>query len=366
MPSRNPESNLAGLDYRRLASDLGTPVAPIIDVHSHINGQHAPIPYRDARQAFGVSFTYSMTAIDSVAPVRAALGDSVRFIAMPRFYAPDRLHAFTQGFIDDLALWHAEGCRMCKFWTAPRAREIARSLGDPAMMDLESPWRRRQMDRAAELGMMFMAHIADPDTWFATKYADAAFYGTKASHYEPVERLAEIYTVPWILAHMGGWPEDLSFLSGLLDRHANIHLDTSATKWMVRELGKHPRDELLRFITRYKNRLLFGSDIVTLDDHLSDAKTSTFAGGEKGRQASSYDEAFDLYASRYYALRTLWETDHNGPAPFADGDLKMVDPEHYTERSAATLIGQRLPPDLLRALYHDNAAKLVHKWFETH
>ncbi|MHC4590503.1 MAG: hypothetical protein ACYTAQ_14535 [Planctomycetota bacterium] len=40
--------------------------------------------------------------------------------------------------------------------------------------------------------------------------------------------------------------------------------------------------------------------------------------------ASSPQEAFDLYASRYWALRTLFETDHVGPSPIADPDLALV------------------------------------------
>src|SRR5690606_2759016 len=125
----------------------------------------------------------------------------------------------------------------------------------------DSPWRRRQMDLAASLGMAFMAHIADPDTWFATKYADASLYGTKRAQYDALERLAEEYPTPWLLAHMGGSPEDLSFLDGLLTRHPNLYLDTSATKWMVRELSKHETSDLAAFFERHAGRVLFGSDI---------------------------------------------------------------------------------------------------------
>jgi hypothetical protein len=365
VPTINPESNLRGLDYRAEAAGLGPPATPIIDVHTHINGHRAPLVYKQVREAFGVTMTYSMSNLDYVDSVRAALGDTVRFIAMPRFTAPDRIHAFTQGFLDDLKVWHGLGCRMCKWWTAPRGIELGAAVGDPNLLTFKNPWRRRQMDRATELGMMFMAHIADPDTWFATKYKDASVYGTKASHYEPVERLLDEYTQPWVLAHMGGWPEDLVFLAGLLDRHPNLHLDTSATKWIVRELSKHPLGEVRRFVERFKARLLFGSDIVTLDDHLGSEKLSTFAGGEKARQASSEQEAFDLYAGRYLALRTLWETNYDGDGFFADGDLNMVDPARHEKNTPARLVGQSLPPELLTALYHDNAARVVGGWWDS-
>ena len=36
----------------------------------------------------------------------------------------------------------------------------------------------------------------------------------------------------------------------LLEAHPNLHLDTSATKWMVRELGRHSRDEIVSFLEK--------------------------------------------------------------------------------------------------------------------
>ncbi len=32
------------------------------------------------------------------------------------------------------------------------------------------------------------------------------------------------FTNLWIAAHMGGWPEDLGFLDGLVARHPNPHI----------------------------------------------------------------------------------------------------------------------------------------------
>ena len=71
------------------------------------------------------------------------------------------------------------------------------------------------MELAAELGMIFMVHVSDPDTWFATKYRDPSLYGTKQSQYEPLEPLLERFPRPWIAAHMAGSPEDLGFLAKL-------------------------------------------------------------------------------------------------------------------------------------------------------
>ena len=121
-----------------------------------------------------------------------------------------------------------------------------------------------QMELGASLGMLFMAHIADPDTWFTTKYTDAARYGTKAQQYRPLERLGAEFTQPWIIAHMGGWPENLAFLDGLLTRRPNFYLDTSATEVDRARTLRAPAPNCSRSLEKWR-RLLFGSDIVTMD-----------------------------------------------------------------------------------------------------
>ena len=366
--ARTPtQNNLHGLDYRAEAARLGAPPVPIIDSHSHINGARASRVYLEARRLYGVTVTYTQTRIDQADIVRDALGDSVRFVAVPRWQDKDLGRAHTEGYLEDLAIWRETyGARMAKFWTAPRIREIARDhLGDINALNLDSPWRQRQMQRATDLGMMIMTHIADPDTWFATKYADASTYMAKKDHYIAVERLADRFTQPWLVAHMGGWPENLPFLDGLLSRHPNLHLDTSATKWMVRELSRHPREELLAFLEKHRGRVFFGSDIVTTDDHLRQ-KNETEMKAPVARYlalASSEDEAFDLYASRYWALRTMFETAYDGESPISDGDLAMVDPGRHTPMSAPRLRGFSLPMDLLRVLYRDGCAAVFEAWW---
>ncbi|PKL33539.1 MAG: hypothetical protein CVV40_00600, partial [Planctomycetes bacterium HGW-Planctomycetes-2] len=357
-PSPAPTAeNLLGLDYRALAALFQRFRRPIIDAHTHINGAHAARVYAEARAIFGVSLTYSMTQLRQVDAVRAALGDSVRFIAVPDFMNPDRAHAHTQGYLDALTQWAALGARSCKFWVAPRGRDFAKQAGDPDLLSLTNPWRRRQMDHAAALGMSFMCHVADPDTWFQTKYADASIYGTKAQQYEPLEVLLRDYrSIPWLLAHMGGWPEDLDFLEGLLDRNPNVLLDTSATKWMVRELSKHPRPRFLGFLSRWRGRILFGSDIVTSDAHLG---LEHSGGPPPMHEVRTPEGAFDLYASRYWALRTLLETDYDGPSPIADPDLMLVEPDRHHALSAPTLRGHSLPRDLLEDIYFANAERVL-------
>ena len=341
--------NTLALDYRAEAELLGSPPGPIVDVHTHLNGPRSAEIWADAAARFGVVQTYSQTVLEMAPGVRDTLGELVRFIAVPDFMAEDKRHAFTQGFLDRIRMWHGDfGARMLKFWHAPRLRDL---IGDERAyreIDLDGPWKSRAAELAADLGMMVMVHIADPDTWFATKYADASRYGTKAQQYEPFERLLDRFPqIQFLGAHMGGSPENLEFLSGLLERHPNLSLDTSACKWQVRELSKHPWENLLAFLRRWQGRILFGSDIVAREEHLAPAKTTAYAAD----LASSPEEAFELYASRYWALRTLLETEYEGPSPIADPDLVMIEPGRYDAMSTPHLSGKALPREVLLDLY---------------
>lgn len=358
-------ANRLGLDYAQEAQRMGPPIVPIIDAHLHVNGQRAAGILRRVCDLFGVHRLYSQTRIAEAQRVRDALGDRVRFVAGPDYMSEDRSHAFREGFLRNIERWHDEfGARMVKFWMAPRYRDFVDPVRDADIYTLDSPWRVRIAEAARDLGMMFKTHIADPDTWFATKYADARKYGTKREQYEPLEIMLERFDVPWIAAHMGGWPENLEFLDGLLARHDNLYLDTSATKWMVRELSRHSRADLLAFLTRWRGRILFGSDIVTSDAHLAPNEHSPnqFAAD----QAQNEHEAFDLYASRYWALRTLFESDWRGPSPIADPDLRLLDPTITDDLAAPDLVGMALPDDLLRSIYRDAAHELIDRWWDEH
>lgn len=364
-------ANRFGWDYRTKAGELGAAAVPpggLIDVHAHINGARAARIYAEAAALFGVGLTYTQSRLDQAEAVRQVMGDRVRFVGVPNFANPDKHRGFCEDFLEHIPIWRDRfGARMIKLWNAPRLRELIPRDQHHDIIQLDSPWRVRQAELAVSLGMMIMTHTGDPDTWFATKYADADFYGTKRSQYRGLEVMLDRFTCPWILAHMGGSPEDLVFLDGLLTRHPNAHLDTSATKWMVRELSRHEHGPMRDFFAKWKDRILFGSDIVTTDDHVTpkaqraEPNMSVFSD-----LADSPEGAFDLYASRYWSLRAMFETDYDGPSPIADPDLMMVDPAKFDASSSPRLRGRSLAPEILGAVYAGNAARMVNAWWDAH
>lgn len=367
--SRTPTpANRLGIDYAAeakrfpVASGLGD--LRLIDMHTHVNGREAARIFGRAADLYGVDLVYTMTWWDGVEDVRETLGDRIRFIAFPQFreMAKDADKP-AMGLIRQVEEFHGVGARMLKFWMGPRIIDFIEDVDHAILQNLDAKPRLEAMDRACELDMMFMVHIADPDTWFKTTYADTGRYRAKPDHYDAFRRCLTRYDDrPWIAAHMGGWPEDLVFLDRLLDEHPNLFLDTSACKWMVRELSVHPRDEFVAFFEKHRHRLMFGSDIVSAEEHLTeDSGTNVM-----GDKASTPEQAFDLYASRYWALRTMFETDYDGESPIADPDLAMVAPDRHDAMSAPRLVGRGLSGDLLRLIYRENAHRVIGHWYGDH
>lgn len=351
-------ANRFGVDYRVEAARLPALPYRIIDAHAHINGRLAIPIWKEAADLFGIGAVNTMVRLGDAPGVRELLGDRARFIAFPDFRA-EREKAMKEGFLHDIQAFHDSfGARIVKLWNAPRMRDFFEGPSADEVVPFDSPWRVRHAQLAEKLGMMFMVHVADPDTWFATKYSNAAKYGTKLDQYRSLRVMLDRFKGPWIAAHMGGWPEDLGFLSAMLERHANLYLDTSATKWVVREMSRHPREAVIEFLTRWQGRLLFGSDIVTTDEHLT-PKTAAQKAHPMGDLADGPEAAFDLYASRYLALRTMWETNYDGESPIADPDLAMVDPIKFDAMSAPRLRGVSLPAAVRDSLYRGTAARLL-------
>lgn len=325
------DANRLGMDYRAEAARFGYN-GPIIDIHTHIGTVEAARRYFEVADLFGVVKTVSMTKLENCDAIDAEFGDRIEYIAVPNYEAKEKPGTFTSDWLLRMEKFRERGCRIIKFWAAPRGRDL-----HPDAFHLDSPTRRESIRLAYDLGYrIFMTHVGDPDTWFATTYADARKYGTKAEHLAQLEELLDEYTdVQWIGAHMSGNPEDLDAVQGILDRHPNYCVDTSAAKWQVRELSKHPH-RFRELCEQNPGRVLFGTDIVANNTNID----------------------FDLYASRYWALRTLIETEYDGPSPIVDPDLHMVDPT-VDEKSTARLCGAGIEGDTLKSMYHDAAARVM-------
>jgi predicted TIM-barrel fold metal-dependent hydrolase len=314
-PAKANEYNRLGLDFRQ---PMPRPKVKgiVVDFHTHlIAARHAGVWFETARH-FGFDAYVTMCPLEEVLGLQRDWPGRIQFITIPAWQNPS---------IDDwlrrLEMFYNLGSRIIKFHMAP---------GTMAMRNirLDSPALRPVIKEAAARGMILMSHVGDPDTWYSGKYTDTAKYGTRDQHYAMWESVLEEYKDhPWLGAHMGGNPENLPRLQGLLDRFPNLYLDNSATRWMVRELSAR-REAAREFVIRNADRILFGTD-----------------------QVSGDDRGFDFLASRCWSHRKLWETAYIGPSPIFDPDLK--------EDEQPTLRGLALPDEVLQKIYHDNAIKLL-------
>jgi predicted TIM-barrel fold metal-dependent hydrolase len=334
-----PEFNVTGRDYSQRGHFVYAG-PPIIDIHSHVTmtsaaetGQgsaggagpegssDAAALMLDVAAEFGVGRVYSMCPPQDIAPLKKRLGSKLGFNG-PISKKPDEPD---EAAYRNLEQFLAEGVEIVKLWAAPRGRERGYIL--------DAPWRIEALKRARAAGVrVVMTHVGDPDVWWTHTYQDIAKFGTKADQYTPLRKMLALFPdLIWIGAHMGGDPEHPDHLESLLEEFPNLHFDTSATKWQVREVSR--RTEAIRsLIVRHPTRFLFGSDLVT-------------------RHALQRDH----YVSRFWCQRTLWESSWEGRSPIADPDNKLPD-----GKDAPTLLnGIALPPQVLRQVYSDNACRLL-------
>jgi predicted TIM-barrel fold metal-dependent hydrolase len=316
-PTRSPANRLE-LDYHD--PPLRKVNVPVVDVHSHVKTVAEARLFFRVAAAYDVWHVVSMTPLPNVPALAEAYPDRVSFVAIPDWREKTFDDAFQQEWIDSLVTFRGYGAKICKFWSAPPMRA---NHG----MTLDQPFMQPIIDRALDLGFLFMTHIADPTAWFAPggRYEDHAKFGTKDEQYDQLEFFLEkVAPRPVIGAHMGGRIEELDRLTDLLERYPHYHLDTSATKWIVRGVAAQP-ERVRELMLRFQDRILFGSDLVTGDN---------------------YD--YDHYASRYWTHQMLWETDYRGESPIEDPDAN--DPPQ--------LAGVNLPQSALRKIYLENAERL--------
>jgi predicted TIM-barrel fold metal-dependent hydrolase len=339
-PATPPEHNVTGHDYGdRTQFRYSGP--PILDIHAHVlrtrpnDPPTGPPPMSgpgatttqvelmlDVAREFSILRTWSMCPPEDIPPLREKLGDRIAFNGMinkAKLDEPDdevfrRLDQFLENGVD-----------MIKFWSAPRGRDRG--------LFVDAPWRIEAAKRARAAGVrIVMVHVGDPDVWFRNQYADTAKFGTKSEQYTGLERMMDLFPdLTWIGAHMGGDPEHPDHLQALLERYPNYFIDTSATKWQVREVSPR-RDAIRALLCRFPDRFLFGSDLVTRENL-----------------------AREHYVSRYWCQRILWETAWEGRSPIADPDYQSEPGGPATP----PLHGLRLPGAVLAKIYHFNARRLL-------
>jgi predicted TIM-barrel fold metal-dependent hydrolase len=294
---------------------------PIIDAHSHIDDVDVARQLFAVAADFGVRTIVGVARLDAIPAIQQEFGEAYRpIVRSDQTIVADPAH-LTRENVRLVREARRLGAVGVKFWFAPRFwDENHFRLDDPALAPV--------FDAISDLGLVALVHVADPDCFFDNQYADASRFGTKPEQYEPLE--AVLVRHPHLKlqgAHFGGDPENLGHIGRLLDAYPNYCVDSSATKWMTRELGRQ-REAARRFIIDRADRIIFGTDLVAF------------------KEARAVD-----YASRYWAHRWLWEGEGVRPSP-------VPDPCSPTP-PGPQITGLALPDDVLAKLYTENARQ----WF---
>lgn len=128
-------------------------------------------------------------------------------------------------------------------------------------------------DKAGELGAPVLIHVADPVAFFRPldrlnerwdelhRHPDWRFYGPPFPSFQQlIDSLYQLIEAHprthFITAHVGCYPENLGFVSQMMDRYPNFYTDISAR---IAELGRAPYSARAWFC-KYADRILFGTD----------------------------------------------------------------------------------------------------------
>jgi len=311
---------------------------PVIDVHNHVN---------DARSAGRerISPTQVLDVMDhcniqSLVILTGGWAEALQRVVdeMVKPY-PERFMVFTQldwtnldspdfsgqmvKRIDDAVARGARGLKITKE-LGLRVRFKNGELLSPDDPKLDPIWAE-----CGRLGIPVAIHVTDPEAFFhpvngtneryeeLIAFPDWSFYGpqfpSKDSILQARNRVfARHPNTIFIGLHVGNWPENLDYVSDVLDRYPNTYVEFGARQ---AELGRQPR-RARRFFLEYQNRILFGTD----------APPSEEMYRNYFRWLETADEYFDYWG--------------------------------YPEQGRWKIYGMELPDVVLEKVYHLNAERI--------
>lgn len=190
----------------------------------------------------------------------------------------------------------------------------------------------------AKHGKTLIAHLAEPDScwlppnknspdysyynehpeWYMFKHPD---HPTKAAIIQARDHMLEQHPRLRVVgAHLGSLETNLDEIGRRFDRYPNFAVDVAARTVY---LTIQPRDKAIQFITKYQDRILYGTDLAFFT----------------GQDAAEVEKK--------------WTAQYAADWAFFSSDKTFT----YRRRQVK---GLGLPPQVLRKLYHDNAVHWIH------
>jgi predicted TIM-barrel fold metal-dependent hydrolase len=237
---------------------------------------------------------------------------------------------FERRLVASLRQSAAAGAKGLKVW-----KDLGLHVTDPAgqLLMPEDPRLADLWDEAGALGLPILIHTADPVAFFQPidrfnerleellRHPEWSFCDPRFPSFQRlIDALEAIVAAhprtTFIGAHVGCYSENLAWVGRMCATYPNFHVDVGAR---INELGRQPR-AAAEFMTRHADRVLFGTDVFPPD-------------------AVRY--------ARYF--RFLETADEYFP----------YDPDDAGRSGRWRMSAVALPDDALRAVYRDNARRLL-------
>lgn len=308
---------------------------PVVDIHGH------PPAFSSPQVVENVVNLMSPLNVQVMVQTSGATGEALKrsLDAIAASGLKDRVVMFTtMGFNDVGPGWGARAAQQLEADVKAGALgvgEIGKNLGlgtlkaDGTRLKVDDPELDPFWAAAGRLKVPVFLHLGEPQEFFqpldnnnerwlemalfsARRFNDRSQYPTFDELMAERDRmLARHPGTTFILAHMGWHANDLARLGKMFDKWPNLHAEVGAVLY---DLGRQPRFAH-DFFVKYQDRILFGKDSFQPDEY------SYF-----WRVFETADDYFDYYRD-YHAF---WK-----------------------------LYGMKLPDDVLRKLYYQNAVRIV-------
>jgi predicted TIM-barrel fold metal-dependent hydrolase len=253
----------------------------VIDVHNHVNDaagidEHMP-PER-------VVEVMNNTNVKTVVILTGMWGDKLQHVLdeMVKAY-PGRFIVFAQidwskiddpdfsqemvAQLDDAVARGARGLKVLK--------DLGLGVRDKTgkLITVDDPRLDPVWEECGRLGIPVSIHVTDPEAFFhpidnkneryeeLTEHPDWSFYGpqfpTKEAILAARDRVfARHPHTTFVALHVANWPENLDYVSSVLDEYPNVMTEFGARE---AELGRQPR-RAREFFLKYQDRIMFGTD----------------------------------------------------------------------------------------------------------
>ena len=309
----------------------------VIDVHNHVNDAAGIDEHMAPERIVGVM---NNTNVRTVVILTGMWGEKLQHVIdeMVKPY-PGRFIVFSQidwskiddpnfsqemvAQLDDAVRRGARGLKVLK--------DLGLAVRDKSgkLIAVDDPRLDPVWEECGNLGIPASIHVTDPEAFFhpidATneryeeliEHPDWSFYGPQFPSKESIlaarDRVfARHPRTTFVALHVANWPENLDYVSGMLDKYPNVMVEFGARE---AELGRQPR-RAREFFLKYQDRIMFGTD----NEVTEEMYRNHF------RWLETDDEYFDYWG---YPAQGRWK-----------------------------IYGMALPDSVLEKVYHANAERM--------